>query len=79
MQRAGVALTTLGSYQVTAKIGEGGMGEVFRTRDTKLDGQVALNRLWTYKTRVCVSRFPPSTATTSADGAASVSIPESRQ
>ena len=34
--------TTLGPYQVTAKIGEGGIGEVFRARDTTLNRDVAL-------------------------------------
>ncbi len=29
--------TRLGSYEVTALIGQGGMGEVYRARDTKLD------------------------------------------
>ena len=37
--------TTLGSYAVTAKFGEGGMGELYRARDTKLDRDVALKVL----------------------------------
>ncbi len=38
--------TTLGPYAVTAKTGEGGMGEVYRARDTKLDRDVALRVLF---------------------------------
>ncbi len=37
--------TTLGPYKVTAKIGEGGMGELYRARDTTLDRDVALKVL----------------------------------
>ena len=32
-------------YDVTALIGEGGMGQVYRVRDTKLDRDVALKVL----------------------------------
>ena len=34
--------TTIGTYEVTALIGQGGMGEVHRARDTTLDRDVAL-------------------------------------
>ena len=37
--------THLGVYQVTAQIGEGGMGQVYRARDTKLDRDVAIKIL----------------------------------
>ena len=35
----------LAHYDVTALIGEGGMGQVYRARDTKLDRQMALKVL----------------------------------
>src|ERR1700719_1841095 len=37
--------TNLGSYEVVALIGAGGMGEVYRARDTKLNRDVALKVL----------------------------------
>ena len=37
--------TILGPYSVIAKIGQGGMGEVYQARDTTLDRDVALKVL----------------------------------
>src|ERR1700684_1095297 len=37
--------TRLGSYEVVAQIGAGGMGEVYKARDTRLDRIVAIKVL----------------------------------
>jgi serine/threonine protein kinase len=40
-----VSGTRLGAYEVTAQIGEGGMGEVYQATDTNLKRQVAIKVL----------------------------------
>ncbi len=35
--------TTLGSFEISGLLGVGGMGEVYRARDTKLGREVAIN------------------------------------
>ena len=37
--------TRLGSYEIKSALGAGGMGEVYRARDTKLDRNVAIKIL----------------------------------
>lgn len=52
--------TRLGPYEVIAPVGAGGMGEVYRARDTRLGRDVALG----------VGPLPPVASTDTEDGRA---------
>ncbi len=65
----------VGSYEVSALIGEGGMGEVYLATDTNLKRQVAL---WVVPMAAGVERTPQPYLTTPGRKAQAVFSPDSR-
>jgi serine/threonine protein kinase len=61
-------ITTLAHYTILSKIGAGGMGEVYRARDTRLDPEVAIKVLPALYTRDPdrLTRFEQEARATSA-------------
>jgi serine/threonine protein kinase len=55
------SVSKVGSYEILSPLGVGGMGEVYRARDTRLDREVAIKVLPDTLARdaECVARFGP--------------------
>jgi serine/threonine protein kinase len=51
----------LGPYEILAPIGKGGMGEVYKARDTRLD-------------RIVGSKFPPRSSVNTSSGKRKLSV-----
>src|SRR5689334_9216271 len=68
MKQSLTANTTLAHYRIVSPIGAGGMGEVYRARDTRLDRDVAIKVLPTdfAKDEDRVRRFEQEARATSA-------------
>ena len=59
-QRGGRSGSQLGPYQILDAIGAGGMGEVYRARDTRLDPTVAVKMLPAYSSTSFCSHLDPT-------------------
>jgi len=58
--------TRLGPYEIVAAIGAGGMGDVYRARDTRLDRSgliIARPDQWDQDGRVCTYRYSRTLST----------------
>ena len=61
----------LGPYEILSAVGAGGMGEVYRAKDTRLDRIVAIKILSAHLADRCYGSFPVGSCERGVDGAES--------